>query len=224
MTQLIVGFDSAWNGTGWAICTEHGPIYSGHVRAGTWRIAGLLAALHQIELLLVDERIAHGGVAPRVVIERLPWSYRRMGSQVRTVYGISGCAHVIAAWGCRPDWAYPWLHPPRDDRKRGRSSKPLEPDPGWRQWWQIRGKRPVAKRAAIDIVTKAGWGRHLEDRPDIDKDGNGARGDVAEAILIGVGAARHPEQHPKGPRRWPDGSNVRATLSPRPRDAQGRRP
>lgn len=214
MTVLVAGFDAAWGGTGWCIATERGPLEAGHVVTdGAYRLVRLQSVLQSLEHRLADHTLAlhRSDPPPRAAIERLPWSYRRPGSQVRTVFGISGCAHVIAAWGTRRDWGYPWLIPPTDDRGKPKpGAKPRAPAPGWRQWWGIRGKgRPAKKRDAIRHVRALGWGDLLELLPlmsgdDVDANGDGPRGDTAEGILIAVGAARHPEQAPRMPRRWPD--------------------
>ena len=208
MNALTVSFDAAWGGTGWAICTEELPIWAGHIKPGRWREASLLAHLQQLDQLIVTEQIALE-LAPRVVIERLPWNYRRPGSQVRTVYGISGVAHVIFGWGCRRGWEYPWLIPPRDDRgKPKHGAKPRPPQPGWREWWGIRGKRPIAKARAIALVRTLGYGHLLDGLKPINAKGDGPQGDVAEAILIGLGAARNTSQAPRGPVRWPAPTSI----------------
>lgn len=167
---------------------------------GPHRLARCLAALRGLEGELADEQLARGE-RPRVVVERLPWHFAsRAGSQVRTVYGASGVAHVIAAWGCRQEWEYPWLIPPSRETRRG--GDPADAAPGWRDWWELRGKRPELKRAAVRIVGAMGWGEHLDGLRAPDAKGDGAAGDVAEAILLGVGACRHETEAPTSPREW----------------------
>lgn len=60
-----------------------------------------------------------------------------------------------------------------------RWGEPWELEPMiWRRWWGIAGKtRAEGKSAAQALVRAQGWGEHSPD--------------VAEAILIGVGAARN---------------------------------
>lgn len=212
--NLTVGFDASWGGTGWCIATQDGPKEAGFIRTqGDYRMLKMVEFLHQLDLKIAGYQVQLSPASPPpvCVIERLPWAYSRMGSQVRTVYGISGCAHVIAGHYARPDWGYPWLIPPRGDKKKPTKKNPIPPptEPGWRQWWGITGKgRHAKKRSAIRTVRRLHWGYLLDALPlkggqDVDVNGDGPRGDVAEGILIAVGAAKHRAQAPKMPRKWP---------------------
>ena len=194
--SLTVGFDPSWSGVGWCIARDGKPLAAGWYKPGTWRESDLLEFLRgQIEPQLVELQAQEppGALPVRVVVERLPWSYRRPGSQVRTVYGISGCAHVIVALGCRRGWRYPWQVPPSGKREK----------PGWRQWWGIRGKGRAAKKAnAVFQVEARGWGGYLAGLAPLNATGDGAQGDCAEGILIAVGASTRPAEGPKGPAAW----------------------
>lgn len=206
-TRLTSGFDAAWGGLGWALGTQHGPIAAGHLVPDnkSHRMPALLDFLRgEFEHLVVEAQLELGPDDPphRAAIERLPWNYKRKGNQVRTVYGVSGIAHVIAGWACRPGWLHPWLVPPRDDRPKRLRGNTL-PRPGWRQWWGITVKgRAAKKRAAINLVHRLGWGHLLDQHADIDANGDGPRGDVAEGILIQVGSARHHKHAPATPVAW----------------------
>lgn len=83
------------------------------------------------------------------------------GRDAATVRGLSLCVGGIALWAAA-SYGEPWL---------------VEPH-AWRRWWGLGGDdRATGKVRAIALVAAQGWGDH------------GA--DVAEAILIGVGAARN---------------------------------
>lgn len=157
----------------------------------------------------------------RVVIERIPWVYGDRGNQAAIGFGQGRLVGMLEWWGTRNGWASVWLLPSLDEapdppRKRKtadvrptwpptpadvleqlrRQSRPTEPIwHGWRPWWGIRGARARAKATAIRLVRANGWGAHLEGLAETPADSPPA-GDVAEAILMGVGAARHPGYAP----------------------------
>ena len=201
---LILGNDLAWGGWGWCLATEAGPLSTGHVALGgrDWRWP---AVLHHLDTVIASELTDAGlqrgrdDPPPRVVIEEPPMVYsgadrrggkgQRAGNQAATGYGLGQLAGAVQLWSCmRPGLAYPWL---------------VEPS-AWRGWMGIGGKgRQERKERARAAVRLWGWGRHLEPfpwdpRPDA---GGGAQGDVAEAILLAVGAARNAHLAPKGPQR-----------------------
>lgn len=209
--SLILGNDAAWGGWGWCLATSGGPVRVGHIKLGgrSWPMASLAAYLRDMEDVLVEGQILQGADPRplRVVIEEPPICYsggeRRgvypeghpkagedipAGNQAATGYGLGRIAGAIELWGCRPHLAYPWLI-----------------DPGaWRKWWKgrLRGKgRAAKKQAAVALVRSEGWGRFLAPWPWKGDDG-GAVADVAEAILLAVGAARNDQDAPAGPASW----------------------
>lgn len=205
---LVIGFDASFGGIGWCIGTERGPYEAGFYRpSSTHRMPGVMAFLEALELKVIEYELERrpSDPKPRVVIERVPWSYSRRGSQARVVWSIGGVAHMIGAWGTRRHWGTPWFIPPKDDRKWVRNRKtPREKQPGWRQWWGISGKgRYMKKRDAIRKVYSNGWGHLICNLRPLDDEGNGEQGDVAEGILIAVGGARNLSQAPKCPVKWP---------------------
>lgn len=185
----VVSLDPSWGGCGYALCNEGGPLESGWIKLGTtWKWDTLAAFLAgPLSHLVVDAVLATrlGEPMPRVAVE-IPAMIHR-GSSHTTVRGVALATGPFLAWGVQPErLAYPWA---------------LEPRP-WRAWWRItvRG-RPAKKLAAVRIVQGLGWGAHLAHHPTASDD-QGPRGDVAEAILIGVGAARHHADGPRGPAKW----------------------
>lgn len=189
---VVLANDAAWGGWGWALCRESGPVAVGHLRledaAWRWdRLAGELARL-DLELGEAAAILAPGDPLPRVVVERPPAVYAGRGNQAAVGLGLGQLGGAILLWGTRPGrLGYPWE---------------LTPDE-WRAWWLARGaRRPSGRGAwkawAVRLVEAMGWGGRLDPWPWTGDDG-GARADVAEAILLGVGAARRLHLAPVGP-------------------------
>jgi hypothetical protein len=210
--RVTLAFDAAWGGTGWCLATEQGPVAVGHVKLSgrAWRWPALLAWLDAvIAPELVDGELLRGDADPpiRLVIEEPPavysgaerWAKAKQGhlpgakpppagNQAATCFGLGRLAGALELWWVKehPEKGYPWLVEPRE----------------WRTWMKVGGTGRIArKRAAVDTVKLSGWGHHLVPfpwDPDPDKAG-GALGDVAEAILLAVGASRNASLAPVGP-------------------------
>ena len=195
----VLGHDSSWGGWGWCLGTDLGPVAVGHLvlKGRSWRWDALRQTLEALELELVEASamLPPGAPPPRVVVEVAPPVYkgasrgkRKAGNQAATGMGIGLLAGPLLLWGTRPGrLAYPWDVEPGD----------------WRVWWLRAGERRPKGRAqwkawAIQTVQLLGWGHHLEPF-HYDPDDGGPRGDVAEAILITVGAARNHRSGPRGP-------------------------
>lgn len=190
---MILANDASWTGWGWALCSTSGPLAVGHVAGlggADWRWDRLAAELGRLELELVEAAASSGPdePPPRVVVERAPAVYAGRGNQAATGLGLGQISGAILLWGTRPGrLAYPWE---------------LTPDE-WRSWWLARGARRPSGRAAwkawaVRLVELMGWSDRLAPWAWTGEDG-GARADVAEAILMGVGAARHATLAPRGP-------------------------
>lgn len=205
--NCVVALDAAWGGMGYCVATEQGPVYSGHVTLSgfTWKLAALDRWLEDVLApMAIEAELLRGPGDPkaRLVIEQPPLVYagkdrgfgkkradgepaqRGMaGNQSAICFGMGRLAGAIELWWYRRGLGYPWLVPPG----------------AWRTWAKVGGKgRNDRKRRAVEKVVLLGWGEHL--RPHRWKDdGGGPRGDVAEAILLGVGAAQHAKEAPEGP-------------------------
>lgn len=188
---VVLALDAAWDRTGWAICDADGPLVFGDARPdGEWRHAKAAALFR--ELRAEAQELAIGRDAdPILVVERCGTHYswqapkrgkddQRGADPTRVVRGLSEIVGSSANAGVGVGWRYPWLIEPND----------------WRSWWRLRGGgREKVKAAAVALVGCA-WpavGKVLEARGDA--------GDVAEAILLGVGAARRSTEAPTGPKR-----------------------
>lgn len=197
---IVIGMDAAWSGLGWAVCTLSGPFEVGHIKLSqkTWRMAILIEQLQYIEHVIAELEIrAHpDDNPPRVVIERAPKVYSR-GNQASIGFGLGEIAGAIEVWACRPPWDYPWMPTPDE----------------WRKWWwhsRKRQGRTALKRMAVGEVQRNLWSKCLEPFPlhvePNDFEGPGV--DVAEAILLGMGAARRiasplvQGEAPAGPAAW----------------------
>lgn len=185
--------DAAWGGWGQAVCDENGPIHAAWTKIGrrAWRwdalrldLGGLSDLAHQIAAERQD--------VARVVVEAaLPNARRtvngRPRNQVQTSHALGQLYGVIMLEGARraaaDGWGYPWGVSPAD----------------WRAWWGWPAGGPNAKSAAVSMVHDMGWGAHLAAHGT---DPHGRCGDVAEAILIGVGACRNAKAAPVGPDRY----------------------
>lgn len=154
---MILAFDPSWTCTGYAVCTDTGPVRVGSFGKRQRRYSGLLAAL---------EGIDSSGVERAVLEEPGRHDGLHGGGDVSTVRGISLCVGAIALWATR--FGEPWLVEPHE----------------WRRWWGLGGvAREKGKAQAQALVAGKGWGQHGPD--------------VAEAILIGVGAAQNFRIAPK---------------------------
>lgn len=198
---IVISFDASWGGLGWALCTANKPVASGHAKLGgrAWRMAALREVLAQLEHQVADlaAHSAPGDPQPRVVIERAPQVYSR-GNQAATGFGLGEIAGAIELWGCRPTWEYPWLIPPDV----------------WRRYWWAKPPRRRARlkrQALLEVQRDPRMAPHIADLAwdgSEPQDYEGPAGDVAEAILLGVGAARRiaspltADEAPKGPADW----------------------
>jgi len=202
--HLTLASDLSWGGWGWSAGTAAGPLAVGHVRPGapTWRWPAVAAYLDgPFAAAVVDLQLRRGPEDPpvRIVIEEPPMVYsgasrggkagRPIGNQSATAYGLGTLSGAVQLWTVqRGDLGYPWLVDPRT----------------WRGWMGVGGKgRLERKQRAVQFVRLNGWGRLLDPYPwDPDPEAaGGAQGDVAEAILLQVGAARHATEAPAGPAR-----------------------
>lgn len=187
---IVLSADASWKTTGWAISDAKGPIVFGDARlSGDWRYAKAQVLVRELRAEAVDLAIGRDAT-PIAVIERAGTHYswqdakrqagdKRGADPTVVVRGLSECVGAIALGTVWPGWGYPWLIEPND----------------WRAWWNLRGRREGLKRAALALVG-AHWPaihRVLVRRGD--------EGDVAEAILLGVGAARRESEAPTGPKR-----------------------
>ena len=196
--MIAAAFDSSWKSTGFALCDRTGPLLCRHLHLdSSWRWATLAPRLRALDLeilpvlLEVDDE-------PRVVIERAPSIYSGRGNQADTGWGMGALVGPIAVHFAREGWGYPWMIPPSDKaRKSKKTGATTIIAVGWRGWWGITGSRAKAKAHALALV-RHHW-RHVL-RPEWGTDPEGPCGDVAEAILMGVGACRHPQFAPVGPR------------------------
>lgn len=184
---LVLGHDAAWSGWAWCLASSEGPLSVGWEAPGTmWRWDTLAARLDLLVERVERMRLVVRGRPIRVVVEQAPAVYQR-GNQAAIGYGLGTIAGGIlldAAQRRRADpaaWLYPW---------------PVEVGE-WRAWWNLRARgRDEYKRAAVDSIRAMKWGDFLaayEERSE-------RVADVAEAILIAVGAAMRPELAPRGPR------------------------
>jgi len=207
---IVIGLDAAWGGLGIAICTASRPVYVAHHKPGgkKWRTAALIEILQGLEHHVAD-LAAHsmpGDPLPRVVYEKAPRVYAGRGNQSATAYGLGTMAGGIEVWACRRSWAYPWN---------------VTPDV-WRRWWWAKppkGRRKLKKAAYLQVINSP-W-KSLLDGLEIHKvpgDYEGPAVDLAEAILIGMGAARRlaspltANEAPRGPVAW-ERERRRGTLS-----------
>lgn len=200
--NLVLGMDAAWTGTGWCLASNHGPISAGHVALGarSWRWPALIAFLEGTILdQVADGQLLQAPSDPpiRLVIEMPPAVYsgterwtkpgavkKAAGNQALTGYGLGTLSGALQLWWClQPGLGYPWLVQPMV----------------WRKWMGVGGTgRALRKAAAIEGCKIRGWGKHLEGHRHNAKDG-GPMGDVAESMLLAVGAARNILDAPAGP-------------------------
>ena len=189
--MIVIAHDAAWGGWGLAICRASGPIATGHVVLGrrVRRWQALAAECHAEGGLLVDaisraRREAAEGEPIRAFVEAAArvaprgTDGRKIAAGSRTASGLGEITGPILVASALHLDVEPWSH-----------------DAGvWRSWWGIAGGDRAAKKAkAVALVRSLGWGAHLDPWPATGRDG-GKRADVAEAILMGVGAAKWPER------------------------------
>ena len=205
MTILTHASDLSWRGWGWCAGSEVGPFAVGHVAPDDreWRWIALRDYLDgPFAASVVDLQLRRGAHDPpvRIVIEEPPAVYsgasrggapgRPTGNQTKIGYGLGTISGAVQLWSAQrgDELGYPWLVEPMV----------------WRSWWNIGGKgRMEKKRRAVELVRLMGWGKLLEPYPwDPDPEAaGGAQGDVAEAICLQVGSARHIAGAPAGPAR-----------------------
>lgn len=136
---------------------------TGPIQAGRRALTGTRRWEALCELLATLEPLRARAV--RVVVE-IPGTHGSThgGRDVQTVRGVSLIAGAALGWGAAI--GEPW---------------PVEPVE-WRRWMALgSGTRAELKARAIREVTRSGWAGHLSG-PDDD--------DTADAILLGIGAAR----------------------------------
>lgn len=170
---VVLAADAAWGGLGWCLATEGGPLTAGHIvlKARARRVEALQGYLDALWLPLLEEQ-RKAGSEPRIVIEAMPEVYRR-GNQANVGYGLGRITGSIEMWAVIRGFAEPELMGVRE----------------WRSYWSIVGPREAAKARAIRLVEGLRWGAFLR-RPNGAPLNDDARGDVAEAILLGMAAAR----------------------------------
>lgn len=205
--NTALGLDPSWKGLGWCAATDQGPVAAGHVSLDrTWRWSAVDAWLRQV----LGPEVADLGLLrgaddppPFLAIEKPPPVYTGgtnadggvlnhvAGNQAYVGYGLGTLAGAIQLWWVQQGWlGYPWELEPRE----------------WRAWWSLNGGRgekrgrAEKKARAIRLVESMRWGRFLEPFPR-DGEDHAPCGDVAEAILMAVGAARHARDAPSGPKR-----------------------
>lgn len=176
----------------------------------------------RIAMARIDLAVRYGRAAPpRVVVERIPWVYAGRGNQAAIGWGQGRLDGMIELWATRDDWSPCWLVPSGDELVKPARAKRKTPAEmlaelrgqapatpgravrsttgdgvlwhGWRPWWGYPAnvERSRAKAHAIRLVRGLGWGYLLDGHAETPADAPPA-GDVAEAVLIAVGGARHP--------------------------------
>lgn len=196
---LTVAFDQAWGACGWCVANSDGPLEAG-VRsldgAGAlkWaKLTGLIATVDAAvaRCLPACDSASH---MPVLAIEKPPMIYaaKARRSDAAVIWALGNLAGALQLHWTRPDWSPPWE---------------VEAEQ-WRRWWGIRQVgREAQKSMAVQLVRLQGWGR-LIDRvdeaqpPSSGTANHGPSADVAEAILLAVGVARHRNQSPKPPRSF----------------------
>lgn len=188
---VIIGCDATFGGWGWAICTSGGPVQVGHVKLNTrsHRWQAVTEFLHgEFEEVIASARLLcrPGDPPPRVVTEIPAKVNTGSFSATITAFGVGSCTGALCLHAARPSLSYPWERRPSE----------------WRKPWGIKGRGRLGKKeGAVKVCRMHGWMHHLEPFPWHAKDG-GPQADVAEAILIGVGAARASHLAPRGPAAW----------------------
>lgn len=203
---LVVGHDAAWGGWGACIAVGETPIAVRHVALSgrRWRWDALAAELVALRQWVEQHQLAADADQVLTVVEHSPTHYSRATrgratNEAVVNWALGSLAGPIltnaAAWGWRSPWDL--------DVKT------------WRSWWGIAGggSRTATKGAAINMVVSLGWQQHLVEYgwqrgclsspTSAAKIAEGPCGDVAEAILIALGASMRLNLAPAGPRRKP---------------------
>ena len=219
---ITLGHDASWSGWGSCLADQDGPLQVSHLaigpaqkRAGKTkanlnpqmvfqhRMCKLTAYLDgPLEWMLRDGMLLRGPLDPlvRVAVEVPPVGFK--AGQPTAYVAVGRIVGSIEKHCCRPTLSYPWIQPPGE----------------WRKWWGISPTRKGRngedlKHEAIAIVENT-WGSEWLDNYKLGgqykRKGHterhrkaGAKGDVAEAILIAVGSSRNAGQAPPNPREWP---------------------
>lgn len=216
---VVLAFDASWTGTGWCLADQHGPLRCGHLALGParrrtskshpWRRTYREAKLREwlagpMAHVLADAMLDRQPQDPlvRVAVEVPPVAFK--GGQATAYVAVGRLVGALELWGTRSSLGVPWVQEPGD----------------WRAWWGIAptGRRrdgETLKAEAIHQV-RARWGREwlepYDEGPRYRRKGApagcysrkaGPRGDVAEAILLGVGSAQHHDEAPAYPATWP---------------------
>ena len=183
---VMLGMDAACGLTGWTIATAYGPLVIGHASpTGTWRWDRARRFADEV-CARTEEHAARLGVAPRLVVERAPEHYRQFKQRRNDRVTVRALSELIGAVMLRctaPGWAYPWS---------------VEPDE-WRPWWGLQNaRRDNAKSFAVQLAAArfSVFATVLRDAEE--------REDIAESMLIAVGAAKHADKAPKGPAKRSD--------------------
>lgn len=196
--QWAIGIDAAWGGMGLCLATQHGPVEVCHValKGRTYRYHALLewADANVERMMQRAELRSDDGDPPCILaIEEAPMVYSTKsrgggkGNQAQICYSLGTLAGALSMY---------WI----EARRRAEVAPVapwLVPVGEWRSWWRIKGGgRGSLKAAAITCVHQQGWERHLAGLVYDQEDG-GPMGDVAEGILVAVGAARHADKVPE---------------------------
>lgn len=211
--RVVLGLDASWGGTGWCLATGDGPVEAGHVAfTGRWRLVELRTFLDgELARVLAEGELLLGPADPpvRVVVEKPPELYKH-GNQSAAI-GVGRIVGAFQLWGVQP----------------GRLAYPDEVEPeDWRRRWGIspagKGRtREVLKNESM-LKVRATYGNRWLDpyplgAPEVPRGRRrssfsnlpptkfptaGPRGDVAEAVLIAVDAARRYDEGPAGPAAW----------------------
>jgi len=194
---VVIGHDPSWGGYGYCLATRRGPVSVGWVslKGQKDRLAAFLdferdtlGPLRAEADLLVAIDGGEGDeqpfeIAEDVLRKHAPKYQGKGGNQAATGFALGEISALIRRGAYRPGWLAPWL----------------VPIPTWRAWHRLKGARLNVKVGAIQTVKYLGYGDLLEPYPDHlhrKRPDTGPKGDVAEAILIAVGAAARPGLHP----------------------------
>lgn len=206
---FVLAMDASWKTIGVALCTAKGPVWTAYFRppaepAGKSTRAAFIDGpfMEQITLMLATRPVAPASRADVIVgIETAPAVYAGRGNQAATAGGLGRLRGMLEIEARRISDHPVWLIPTVDEVVKHGKDHGQVARHGWRTWWGYgrAASREALKRHAINVVVGNKWGTHLldTDRTDLE----GPAGDLAEAILMGVGAARHVEQRPSEPAR-----------------------
>lgn len=195
-----MALDPGWSKTAWAVCVRTGPLTTGVFRPDS------VYRPQMVALELTNAALADGHHLDGVLVESLPSVLSTSGSRPLTPESAQGVGelrgHIMA-------WAAANETPSASVQPGGKRSA------GWRSWWidpRRRAPRGTAqwKLWAYRLVVMLGWGDAVQSHLGEPSDPNDERCDVAEAVLMGVGAIRHGvafpspkrELHPTGRVLW----------------------